>query len=169
MPSATQAVRRCEGWLRSHQVQGSTEVLVITGRGNQSIGGIAIVRGAIEKLLFALHRKGIVASHSEHNPGAFVVRLASLRSLAEAAPRRRDRATTSRKSTALHGLAPKTTALLRDLAERSLHALGVTLSDAGIADEMQRHLRLLTPGLPASGDLEARLQAALRAAIADYD
>ncbi len=142
---------------------------MITGRGNQSIGGIAIVRGAIEKLLFALHRKGIVASHREHNPGAFVVTLASLRSLAEAAPRRRDRGTTSRKSTSLHGLASQTTDLLRDLAERSLHALGVTLSDPGIADEMQRHLRLLTPGLPASGDMEARLQAALRAAIADYD
>lgn len=169
LPSAAEATRRCDGWLRQQQVHGSREVLIITGRGNQSIGGVPVVKNAIEKLLFSLRRKGVVASHDEHNPGAFAVRLASLRSLADAAPRRRDRGKASPASTDLHGLTRQTTALLRDLAERSLDALGVTPSEGRIADEMQRHLRMIVPALPADAGMEGKLRTALRSAIADYE
>jgi FAD/FMN-containing dehydrogenase len=170
LPSAAQAVRRAEQWLREQQVRGSPEVLIITGRGNQSIGGVAVIRAAVEKLLFSLKRRGIVAGHAEHNPGAFAVQLASLRTLAEAPRRNRERAPSS--SAAHHpiaGLSEASAELLRALAELSLHALGVTPTFAAVDDEMQRHLRVLGPGLPVGRDLDRALQAALRAAIAEYD
>lgn len=168
LPTATEAVRRAEAWLREQQVRGGKEVLIITGRGNQSPGGIAVIRPAIEKLLFVLHRRGVVAAHREHNPGAFAVELAPLRSLVDAPRRRRD-STASLATVELHGLARETTALLRALAERSLDALGVTPNEKRIDDEIHRHLSVLAPALPAGEPMEDRLRAALRAAIAEYD
>ena len=168
LPSALEATRRVESWLREHQVKGSKEVLVITGRGNQSVGGIAVLRGAVEKLLFSLRRRGIVAAHHNHNPGAFVVELAPLRALVDAPARRREKPVAS-THTELHGLSRDTVLLLRDLAERSLDALGVAHAEPRIADEMGRHLRAILPGLSAGGDMEERLRAALRSAVAEYD
>lgn len=169
LPTSAEAVRRADAWLREQQVRGSKEVLIITGRGNQSVGGIAVVRPAIEKLLFSLHRRGVVASHHEHNPGAFAVELAPLRSLVEAPLRKRDRDSVPSPSAELHGLARETTGLLRVLAERSLDALGVSPDEAQIADEMQRHLRIIAPALPGGERMEEQLRSALRAAIAEYD
>lgn len=63
----------------------------------------------------------------------------------------------------------ETVALLRDLAERSLDALGVAASDRRIADEMQRYLSKIAPALPAGARMEDHLRSALRAAIAEYD
>lgn len=168
LPGAGAAVLRAERWLREQQVSGTTEVLIITGRGQNSVGGVPVLRPAIEKLLFSLRRKGVVAAHQQYNPGAFVVELAPLRSLTEAPVRRRD-VRPSRPNVEIHGLSRETTALLRDLAERSLDALGVTTNAAVIDDEMHRHLRLLAPGLPAGQDLEHRLREAIRALIAEYD
>lgn len=168
LPTAAEAVRRAEAWLREQQVRGAREVLLITGRGNQSAGGIPVIRGAVEKLLFALRRRGVVASHEDHNPGAFAVRLAPLRALAEAAPRRRDRAM-PREAVELHGLAPESLKLLRELAERSLDALGVAAIESRVQDEMHRHLRHLIPGLPTDDTMDRRLRDALRAALAEYD
>jgi hypothetical protein len=161
-------VRRADAWLREQQVHGSKEVLIITGRGNQSVGGVPVIRPAIEKLLFSLHRRGVVAAHREHNPGAFAVELAPLRSLVDAPPRRRDPAE-PKAVVALHGLTSETIAQLRALAERSLEALGVSLDEARIDDEMHRQLRAIAPALPAGEDLEERLRAALRAALAEFD
>lgn len=169
LPTSAEAVRRADAWLREQQVRGSKEVLVVTGRGNQSVGGIAVIRPAIEKLLFSLHRRGVVASHHEHNPGAFAVELAPLRSLADAPRRKGDRDSPSSPGVELHGLARETTALLRVLAERSLDALGVSPDEARIADEMHRHLRVIAPGLPGGEKMEERLRSVLRAAIAEYD
>lgn len=169
LPAAADAVRRAESWLREHQIQGSKEVLVITGRGNQSVGGIAVIRAAVEKLLFSLHRRGVVASHSEHNPGAFAVQMAPIRALVEAPARRRERKPPRGASTTLEGLSGETVQLLRDLAERSIDALGVDPTDERIADEMHRHLRLILPSLPGGERMEARLRATLTSALAEYD
>ena len=167
-PTAAEATRRTEAWLREHQVRGSEEVLIITGRGNQSLGGIAVLRPAIEKLLFSLRRRGVIVSHRDQNPGAFVVRLASLRSLVEAVPRQRDRVRRPAPAE-LHGLTPETTVLLRELAERSLHALGVAPTEARITDEMHRYLAVIVAILPPGPEMENELQGAIRAAISEFD
>lgn len=168
LPSAGTAQQRAERWLREHQIKGTTEVLIVTGRGQHSIGGVPVIRPAIEKLLFSLKRKGVVATHREHNPGAFVVELAALRRLAEAPARRRD-PRAAPEAARIHGLSRDTIGLLRDLAERSLDALGVTTDDGVIEDEMHRHLRLLAPGLTAGSGMEEQLRQAIRALMAQYD
>jgi hypothetical protein len=169
LPAAADAVRRAESWLREQQIQGSREVLVITGRGNQSIGGIAVIRTAVEKLLFSLRRRGVVASHSEHNPGAFAVQIAPIRALVEAPARRRERKPPRSAATTLEGLSGDTVQLLRDLAERSLAALGAAPTDERIADEMHRHLRVIVPSLPGGERMEIHLRATLTSALAEYD
>jgi hypothetical protein len=168
LPTAGEAVRRADAWLREHQVKGSKEVLIITGRGSQSVGGIPVLRPAIEKLLFELRRRGVVRSHREHNPGAFVAVLAPLRHLVEAVPRRRDQLR-PRGQVALHGVSPETASLLRDLAMRSLDALGVQQDEARIEDEMHRQLAAIAPALSSAAQPDDALRAALRAAIAEYD
>ena len=169
LPSAQEAVRRAEGWLREQQVLGSKEVLVITGRGSQSVGGVAVIRPAIEKLLFSLRRRGVIAAHREHNPGAFAVQMAPLRALVEAPARRRERQHSREGPVTLEGLSHDTMQLLRDLAERSLDSLGIAATDKGLADEMHRHLRIILPSLAGGERMESRLHAALKAAMADYD
>lgn len=169
LPTAAEAVRRAENWIREQQMHGTNEVLVITGRGNQSIGGVAVLRGAVEKLLFSLRRRGVVTSHGDHNPGAFVVKLAPIKSLVDAPSRRREPARLLAPAVTIHGLTVATTTLLRDLAERSLVALGVTPTDDNVGDEMHRHLRALAPALSGGEGMETQLRAALRAAIAEYD
>jgi hypothetical protein len=166
LPSAREAVQRCENWLREQQIKGSAEVLIVTGRGSHSVGGVAVVKQAIEKLLHSLRRRGVVSGHAEHNPGAFLVTLAPLRALSEAAARRGEPRRAG-PGFAFEGLAPGTIALLRDLAERSLDSLGVEPTGDRLRDEMHRHLRVLAPGLGA--DAEGDLPAALRRAIAEYD
>lgn len=168
LPAAADAVHRAEQWLREQQVKGRKEVLIITGRGSHSVGGIAVIRPAVEKLLFSLRRRGVVATHRDHNPGAFAVELAPIRALAEAPARRRERAPTQAQRE-IPGLTRETTRLLRDLAERSLEALGVTGGEADITNEMQRHLRMIAPGLSSGPRMEHQLRDVLRAAIAEYD
>jgi hypothetical protein len=170
LPTSAEAVRRADAWLREQQVRGSKEVLVITGRGSQSIGGVAVIRAAIDKLLFSLRRRGVIMAHREHNPGAFVVELAPLRALVEAPARKRDRPLPTAGAD-IHGLSPETTDLLRQLAERSLDMLGVSTDETRIRDEMHRHLSAIVSALPTGkgAQMEEHLRAALRAAIADYD
>jgi hypothetical protein len=168
--TAPEAVRRAESWLREHQIKGSLEVLLITGRGNHSIGGMPVIKPAVEKLLFSLRRRGVVASHRDHSPGAFAVELAPIRALSDAPHRKREPSNPpARPSLEIQGLGRDTTGLLRDLAERSLDELGITSDEAQIGDEMQRQLGLLLPALPTGPQMEEHLQAALRAAIAEYD
>lgn len=169
LPSEAEAVRRAEQWLREQQVKGRKEVLIITGRGKHSLGGIAVIRPAVEKLIFSLRRRGVVAAHHEHNPGAFAVELAPIRALSEAPKRRRERAPPRSVRQEISGLTRETNSLLRDLAERSLDALGVAYDDAGIADEMQRQLGMIAPGLTPGTRKEHQLREVLRAAIAEYD
>lgn len=167
LPTAREAVHRCENWLREQQIKGTAEVLIVTGRGSHSVGGVPVVKQAIDKLLFSLRRQGVVRGHVEHNPGAFAVTLAPLRALSEAAARRRE-PRRAPPAFAFEGLSADSISLLRDLAERSLDSLGVDPDDDRLRDEMHRHLRLLAPGL-GGGTLESDLRVVLRRAIAEYD
>ncbi|OLD51065.1 MAG: hypothetical protein AUI63_01255 [Gemmatimonadetes bacterium 13_1_40CM_2_60_3] len=93
LPTAADARHRAEAWLRERQISRASEVLVITGRGNQSPGGVSAVRAAIVALLPGLRRRGVVSEWREHSPGAFVVKLGSISSLLDAPRRKRDRGT----------------------------------------------------------------------------
>src|SRR5207302_3579071 len=60
LPSVVEATRRAESWIRQRQVEGASEVLLITGRGKGSEGGISPVREAIVRLIASLRRRGIL-------------------------------------------------------------------------------------------------------------
>lgn len=168
LPPAADAVRRAERWLRERQVRGDREVLVITGRGSHSPGGVGVIRVEVEKLLSSLRRRGVIASHEEHNPGAFAVRLAPIRSMVDALPRKREPGA-RHSDTPLHGLTPETVALLRQLAELALDTLGVRPGEPAIEDEMHRQLRAIVPALAGAANLDVVLRDVLRSAIAEYD
>src|SRR3954470_3937859 len=70
LPTVADARHRAEAWLRERQISQVTEVLVITGRGNQSPGGISAVRSGILALLPMLRRRGVVSEWREHSPGS---------------------------------------------------------------------------------------------------
>ena len=100
------------------------EVLVITGRGNQSIGGIGVIRQEVLAMLPALRRRGIVESWREHSPGSIVVKLAPTSALFAVAKRRRDaKPVSSPDEGDLTGLERETVLMLRQLALRNLDAL----------------------------------------------
>ena len=169
LPTAQEAVRRADAWLREQQVRGAEEVLIVTGRGTHSIGGVPVVRPAIEKLLFQLRRRGVIASHQEHNPGAFAVQIAPLRALLEAPARKRHVDGPATPRAAFTGLDAATTELLRRVAERSLDELGVAADPDTLRDEMQRYLSTIARGLPAGAQREEQLRRALRAALEEFD
>lgn len=179
LPTADQAVARAESWLRERQVARAGEVLVITGRGNASEGGVSVVREAVAKLLVSLKRRGVVTSSREHTAGSFVVRLAPVTALFDGGPRKREltqreieraRVLASRDPVALQGLQPETRRLLRLLAERSLEGLGATRLDGRfVTDEMVRQFGRIAPALPTDGDRELQLRSAIRLALAELD
>lgn len=168
LPTVAEATRRCEAWLRSQQVRGTREVLVVTGRGSHSPDGVPVLKPAIEKLLHVLRRRGVVDGHVEHNPGAFAVTLAPLRALSDAPARRRDPVRPVAVF-AFAGLDAATQVLLREVAERALHALGVTPDEHRLSDEMHRQISILAHALQGDAADPERLRAALRRAIAEYD
>lgn len=160
LPSAAEARARVDIWLRSRQMTKAREVLVITGRGNQSVGGIGILRQEIFKLLPSLRRAGVVESWKEHSPGSVVVQLAPMSALLEA-PRRR-RANASRDVVpvdrgVLKGLQPETLRLLRQLAVQNLELLGVAHSPIFTEQEMMRTFSALMSAIPETGDREQAL------------
>jgi len=75
LPTAAEAVKRAESWLRMKQAEGAREVLIVTGRGNHSFARVPVVREAVQRLLAYLSTRGVVEQHSEHSPGSFAVRL----------------------------------------------------------------------------------------------
>jgi hypothetical protein len=171
LPTAREAAERVDRWLRQHQVQQSAEVLVITGRGNGSEGGVSVVREASIRVFHELRRKGVIEGFEEHTPGSFVVTLAPMRSLLEASPRRREQtALPSPASPAtLASLDEDTRRLLRDLAERSLDALGVRDRTAFLEGEMLRLFGSLAATVPPGPDRERRLCAAIRSALREFE
>jgi hypothetical protein len=171
LPTGEEAAHRAEAWLREKQMERAGEVLVVTGRGNASEGGVPVVRTAVGKRLVALKRRGVVTAVTEHTPGSFVVRLAPVTALLEGGQRKREpRQRLPRDPRVLQGLEPETRRLLRRLAERSLETLGATRLDGRfVTDEMVRHFSALAPALPDGGDRELQLRSAIRLALSELD
>lgn len=185
LPTPADAARRTEAWLREQQVAGADEVLVITGRGNQSDAGISPVREAVIRQLHSLRRRGVIADHAEHTAGSFVVRLASMQALIDAPRRSREKSPPPRAAApqSLDALGDDTRILLRNLAERILESLGIQDKEPFMQGEMLRQFGILAASGPGKqvggresgdggstpGSQEAALQAAIRRALDQYE
>lgn len=174
MPTAAEATRRAESWLRERQMARAGEVLVITGRGAGSEGGVSVVREAVVRLFMQLRKTGVLREWSEHTAGSFVVALAPVTALFEAPQRSKGRASgpipVIVEPDALRGLEPATLALLRRLADRAMDALGIQARPpAMIENEMLHQFASLSAGVPEGEGREVRLRAAMEAALDDFD
>lgn len=176
LPTPAEAVARTEAWLRHQQVQlssveGPPEVLVITGRGNNSDTGVSVVRSAVEGLIHRLKQRGVVATHREHTPGSFVVTLAPVQALWNEPTRTRvAEPPPPNDPPSLDALDSETRRLLRLLAERSLEQLGVRGDrDRFINDEMIRQFGSIAASLASGQQREDLLRSAIRRALEQYD
>lgn len=171
LPTGAEAAERLERWLRQHQVQRSDDVLVITGRGNNSEGGIAVVREASIRVFHELRRKGVIEAFAEHTAGSFVVTLAPMKAMLDAVSRRREQTPPPKPAAppTLDALEDHTRALLRALAERSIDALGVRDRTPFMESEMLRLFGALAGTVPEGPDRERRLRMAIQSAMSEYD
>ena len=167
LPTAAEARARTDVWLRSRQVMKSQEVLIITGRGNQSVGGVGVIRQEILGMLPSLRRRGIVESWKEHNAGAIVVKLAPMSALLLATKRRRDSNAMPVESNpdSLLELGTETLRLLRQLAIQNLESLGVSDVKPFIEQEMLRNFSALAGSVSSGENREERFRDAIRRAI----
>lgn len=162
LPTPTQATARAESWLRQKQVERAGDVLVITGRGNQSVAGVSVVRQAVLALLHTLRRRDVVSAVREHTAGSFVVTLAPLSSLRSAPSRRKHPAhTEAADPRTLAGLSRETKRLLRSVALCSLESLGVRDPEAFVEREMLAQLSHLGATVREGPMREERLRNAL--------
>lgn len=168
LPSPREAAARVDSWLRLQQVQRAGEVLVITGRGNQSPGGVSVVRSAVERQLLLLRRLGVVASIEENTPGSFIVTLAPVQAMVDAPARRRTHAIQP-PAVSIAGLDAAALRILRGLSERALEALGAPVTPSFVEAEMARQFTAIVRAVPDGPDRDARIQGALEAALADMD
>jgi hypothetical protein len=164
LPSGTEAAARAEAWLRLKQVEGVREVLIITGRGANSIGAVPVIRTQVGQRLARLRRAGVVESVREHTAGSYVVRLSPVSTLLAAAERAPHGPSLVANAPSLAGLTSETRRLVQDLAVRTLESLGVhKTTRAMISDEMERQTALLTNAMPRDADREEWIRdAALR-------
>lgn len=170
LPTGAEGARRAEQFLREQQVMGAKEVLIITGRGNQSVDGVPVVRPAVAKTLAKLRRRGVVAEWQEHTPGSYVVIPASVHALLESPRRRRDGGLTPpRDPDGLAALAATTRRTLRRLAIRSLEALGAPTEEPYVLDEMERQFSVLVATIPNGARREAQLRMAAEQALEELD
>ncbi|MDB4876497.1 MAG: hypothetical protein JWM41_2943 [Gemmatimonadetes bacterium] len=171
LPTAHAAVTRTEAWLRQQQVDRADEVLIITGRGNQSEGGISVVRQSVIALLHTLKRRGVVAGHEEHTQGSFVVMLAPVSALWESPARNRGRGVAPPPPTppSLDDLDQDTKILLRNLAERALEGLGIKDTATFLQGEMLKHFGAIAATIGDAPNREARLRDAIRTALDQYE
>jgi len=167
LPSAAEARSRAEVWLKARQVTKPEEVLIITGRGNQSIGGTGVIRAEILGMMPSLRRRGIIESWREHSPGSIVVKLAPLSALLSAPKRRRDSAPGEKISdqAMLKGLSGESLSLLRALAIQNLSQLGIDDTEEFVQREMLRTFSAFATAIPDGADREATMQASIRRAI----
>jgi hypothetical protein len=170
LPTAADAAIRAEAWLRQQQVDRAEEVLIITGRGNQSHGGVSLVREAVIRVLHALARRGVVAGHQEHTPGSLVVTLAPVSALSESPRRKSERVPLPPPSPpSLSDLDEESRALLRDLAERALEGLGVKDTSAFLEGEMLKQFGAIAATIGDAPEREKRLKSAIRAAMEEHE
>jgi hypothetical protein len=171
LPSGAEAARRVDTWLRQKQVEQSEELLVITGRGNNSESGIAVVREATLRVFHALRRKGVVQDFAEHTPGSFVVTVAPVRHVHDAGSSRGVAAPPPPPPAppTLSALDTSTREQLRALAERSLDALGIRERGPFVENEMLRLFGELAARAGSGSDREARLRAAIARALEEVE
>ena len=170
LPTVREAVTRTESWLRERQASRAGELLVITGRGNQSDEGTSPVRAAVVRLFATLRRRGVIASVAEHTPGSFVVLPAPLSALREAARRRREPvAVPAADPVTLRALEPATRQILKQVAQRALEVLGAHDPAPFVEREMMEQFSRVALVVPDGPDREARLRAALRTVLQEYD
>jgi hypothetical protein len=171
LPTGAEAARRLEAWLRQHQVQKSEELLVITGRGNNSETGVAVVREAAIRVFHHLRRKGVVEAFTEHTPGSFVVTVAPISAMVDASRRGSGREATPAPEAppTLAALDAETRRELRILAERSLDALGIRERGPFVESEMLRLFGTLVPSVGSASERESQLRTAIRRAMAALD
>jgi len=173
LPSAAEAATRVESWLRQHQLQRSGEVLVITGRGNNSEGGVSVVREAGIRTFHSLQKKGVIEGFVEHTAGSFVVTLAPVKAMHDAAARRAQPVPLPPLAAppTLDALDGETRAALRVLAERSLDSLGMRERGPFMEAEMLRLFGELANrmGTGSAAEREYRLRAAIAAWMDAYD
>ena len=171
LPTASEAARRVEAWLRQHQALQSGSVLIITGRGNNSEGGVSVVRETSIRVFHELRRKGVITEFTEHTAGSFVVTLAPMSAMLDAASRRREQTPQPAPASppTLSALDEDTRKMLRGLAEHSLDALGMRDREPFLENEMLRLFGSIAATLEDGPDLERRLRAAIAAAMSDYD
>ena len=169
LPTAAEARARTDAWLRSRQVIKAEEVLIITGRGNQSVGGVGVIRKELLAMMPGLRRRGVVESWREHSPGSIVVKLAPTTALFTAPKRRRgnDEEQAPRKVTSLTGLNRDTMLLLRQLAFINLETLGVDPDEDFVRNEMERSYSILVKAIPEVDRTETTLMQAVKNAIED--
>jgi FAD/FMN-containing dehydrogenase len=165
LPSASDAARRAEQWLRQKQVEGVAEVLIISGRGNQSAGGVSPVREAVARTITSLRRRNVIDRYEEHTPGSFSVQLAAIRSMVDAPRRRREKKPPEPTAPSLARLNEANRRMLRDLAERSLEALGIKQTHEFLEAEMDRQLAAIRAAIGDVPDGDTRLTRALRIAL----
>lgn len=170
MLTGDESAARVEAWLRSKQVELTGDVLVITGRGAGSFGGIPVVKDATRRVLNRLKRLSVIVSYGEDTPGSFVVTLAPLRALLEAPARRSTPVPApSRKKPGIPGLKPETRDRLRYLATRAIDALGVKgASESQIDSEMDRQFSMIARTAPAGADADKWIDSAVTRALREY-
>ena len=170
MLTGDESAARVEAWLRSKQVELTGDVLVITGRGAGSLGGIPVVKDATRRVLNRLKRLSVIISYGEDTPGSFVVTLAPLRALLEAPARRRTPVPPpSRRKPNILGLKPETRDRLRYLAGRAIDALGVKgASESQLDNEMERQFSMIARTAPAGADADKWVDAAISRALREY-
>ena len=171
LPTPDQASKRADSWLRQQQVDRADEVLIITGRGNNSDLGFSVVRETVIRLLYALKRRGVVASHEEHTAGSFVVKLAPVSALWESAKRNAGRgvAPPPRMPPSLDDLDDETRQLLRNLAERALEGLGIKETADFLQGEMLKQFGAIAQSVGDAPGREERLRKAVRAALDQHE
>lgn len=170
MLSGEESAARVEAWLRSKQVELSGDVLVITGRGAGSLGGIPVVKDATRRVLNRLKRLKVIVAYGEDTPGSFIVTLAPLRALLEAPARRSTPAPAPpRRKPGILGLKSETRDRLRYLASYAIHALGVkTASESQLESEMERQFSLIARTAPAGIDADKWVDSAITRALREY-
>lgn len=171
LPTAHEATTRAEAWLRQQQVDRADEVLIITGRGNQSEGGVSVVREAIIRLLHTLRRRGVITGYAEHTAGSFVVTLAPVSALWESPKRNGGRgvAPPPRTPPSLDELDADSRQMLRNLAERSLEGLGLKDLEPFLAGEMLKQFGAIAATVGDAPGREARLKQAIRTALDQHE
>jgi hypothetical protein len=171
LPTPQDAVVRTEAWLRQQQVDRTDEVLIITGRGNQSEGGVSVVRDSVLRLLHVLKRRGVIAGHQEHTPGSFVVELAPVAALWESPLRKGGRGVAPPPKTppSLNELDEDSRIMLRNLAERALEGLGVKDTAEFLQGEMLRQFGAIAGTVGNEPGRDQRLRTALRAALDQHE